>query len=215
MGILNSDLVKAGVDLLTNILNGINALTSGFGALDKGVGSVISSVMKLMLLFGGLNVGKGLLNGLITSVGNIAAAKTGGTIRNIGDVIKTSMLGSNTSGTMTALAGKGKLGTLAAGFLNPFAGIGNIAKSGVSTIWGGLKNFGMNAASKSVLASGLATKLTGAGATMGTAAGITGIATALAGVAAAATAVVVAYKAWEKYTPEGQLKVATKLAEKE
>lgn len=64
MGILNSDLVKIGVDILTNLLNFVNQLTSAFGALDGGIGGVISSLLKLTALVGGLSLGKNLLNGL-------------------------------------------------------------------------------------------------------------------------------------------------------
>jgi hypothetical protein len=45
------------------------------------------------------------------------------------------------------------------------------------------------------------------------AAGFTGLATVLGAVAVAAGAAYGAYKLWEKYTPEGQLKVAKKRAE--
>jgi len=75
MGILNSDLVKAGVDLLTNFLNAINALTSGFGTLNGGIGGVISSLLKLGLVIGGLNLGKGLASGLFASIGSIITGK--------------------------------------------------------------------------------------------------------------------------------------------
>jgi hypothetical protein len=75
MGILNSDLVKAGVDLLTNFLNAVNALTSGFGTLNSGAGKFLNTFAKLALLIGGLNLGKGLTSGLLGSVGSILTGK--------------------------------------------------------------------------------------------------------------------------------------------
>jgi len=134
MGILNSDLVKIGVDLLTNILNGINALTSGFGLLDKGIGGVINSISKLILLFGSLGAGKTLLSGLTASISNIGLTAAGKAPLDIAKVMSTAAVGTNATGALAGLAGRGKGGALLAGFLNPFAGIGNIAKAG----WGGL-----------------------------------------------------------------------------
>ena len=198
MGILNSDLVKAGVDFLTNLLNGINALTSGFGTLNSGVGKFLNTFSKLAILIGGLNLGKGLASGLFASIGGIVTGKplaAGG----FGQAMSAAMLGNAAKGGLIGnLAGKGAAGTLAAGFLNPFAGIGNVIGSGAGKAWAGAKTLG---------------NIWGGISAGSTAAGIAGIATALGTVAVAVGAVVAAYKAWEKWTPAGQLKVATKLAQ--
>lgn len=217
MGVLNSDLVKVGVDLLTNILNGINALTSGFGLLDKGVGGVINSVSKLILLFGALNVGKTLLGGLGTSITNIGLAAAGKAPLNVAQVMATSAVGANATGAMAGLAGKGAGGALLAGFLNPFAGIGNIAKAG----WGGLQQLGAKSvagyggifgkAGAKLFGSSL---LTGVGETASFGlAGLTSLTTALGAVAVAAGVAYVAIKKIYDASPAGQVKIAEKYAE--
>jgi len=99
--------------------------------------------------------------------------------------------------------------------LNPFAGVGRVVSSGAKTAWDYSKAFGVFLQN-----GGLAGKVGWAGAKSasgfaGAGAGLTGLGAALGGVAAAAGAVVLAYKTWEKYTPEGQLKVATRLAEEQ
>ena len=71
MGIANSDLVKAGVDFLTLLLNGVNKLTDGFGLLTGSVGGFVSSILKLGLLIGSLKLGKGLLAGGIGGIGGL------------------------------------------------------------------------------------------------------------------------------------------------
>lgn len=191
MGVLNSDIVKAGVDLLTNLLNGINALTSGFGTLNSGAGKFLNTFAKLALLIGGLNLGKGLTSGLLGSVGSILTGKAAaGTFQ---QMAATAMLG-NSAG---AVAGKGMLATMGMGFINPFVGLGKGIGGAATKAWGGMQTLG---------------NIWGGISAGSTAAGIAGIATALGAVSVAALGVVAAYKAWEKWTPEGQLKVATKLA---
>lgn len=74
MGILNSDLLKLGVDILTLFIKGINELTSAFGLLDSGIGGVINSITKLSTLILGLKAGKGIINKLFA--GTIVAEKT-------------------------------------------------------------------------------------------------------------------------------------------
>lgn len=213
MGILNSDLVKIGVDLLTNILNGINALTSGFGLLDKGVGGVINSISKLILLFGSLGAGKTLLSGLTASISNIGLTAAGKAPLDIAKVMSTAAVGTNATGALAGLAGRGKGGALLAGFLNPFTGIGNIAKAG----WSGAKNLGVkmwgagNGAAAGIWGAGQS--LTGSA---GLAAGAAGIGTIVAALGAVATAAGVAYIVIKKLydaSPAGQVKIAEKYAE--
>jgi hypothetical protein len=49
MGILNSSLVKAGVDILTKFLEVINKITQGLG--DKGLGGGLTKVMSVLMIF--------------------------------------------------------------------------------------------------------------------------------------------------------------------
>ena len=125
MGILNSDLVKGLVDFLTFLLNGINNLTSGFGILNEGIGGVISSLLKLSLLVGGLNLGKGLFAGLFGTLGGKAFTSQA----------ITAMLGEGATATGLSAIGKGFIAPLApVGKL--LAGIGAKAAAAVSAIGG-------------------------------------------------------------------------------
>ena len=210
MGILNSDIVKIGVDLLTNLLNGINALTSGFGLLNEGIGGVINTLLKLGLVIGGLNLGRGLFTG---AIGSLAGQGT------FSQIASTAMFGAQgATGILSGLAGKGGLGMAAAGFLNPLAAVGG-------KLWGGLQTIGLRGILSSGQ-SGLGGKLgsLSAGMTRGlvqnlgfsaeTAMGLTGLVPILGGILTTVIAIKGAYAAWLKFTPEGQLKTATKLAEK-
>lgn len=211
MGILNSDFIKAGVDVLTTILNVINNLTSGFGALNSGAGSFVSTFAKLALLIGGLNVGKGLSISLLNSAVGLVSGQGAG---NLKGTAANAMLGSSRAAELQS-ASWGKI--LGQGFLSPFgavgSGIGGIGKA----TWGGLKGIGRgiisNPGKLGDIGSKAASLLGGSfGLTSGTSAGLIGLSTALAGVAAAAGVAFAAYKAWEKYTPSGQLKVAKQRA---
>lgn len=213
MGITNSNLVKAGVDLLTNILNGINALTSGFSQLNEGIGTTISSVSKLLMLFGVLGLGKTMLGGLTAGIANVGRAAAGQTLLNVPRAMATAAVGSNTTGALAGLANRGAGGALLAGFLNPLGGIANIGK----TVWGGMKGIGRGIISNPGLIGDVGTKVASGlgtlGASSGTAAGIMGIATALGAVVVAVGLVVSGYQAWLHLTPEGQLKHAKQIAE--
>ena len=103
-------------------------------------------------------------------------------------------------GTMTG--GRGLVG-----------GVGRGLGGGLGALWGGAKNLGAFmgfGTSGSLMGGATGASLTG---TAGITAGLGGIVTALGAIAVAVGAVVLAYKAWEKFTPQGQLKVATKIAE--
>lgn len=125
MGILNSDLTKGIVDLLTNILNGVNQLTSGFGTLNDGIGGVINSVLKLSTLLVSLRLGKSILGGIgkglmgtVTTAGAEAVTAAAGTAASnfkflsVGAGLKT--LGAGAAGSLK---------TLGAGFLKPLASL--------------------------------------------------------------------------------------------
>jgi hypothetical protein len=62
MGIANDELIKFGVDALTEILNAVNNLTKGLPGLTK-------SFANLGLAFGGIMLGKKAVGGLLGSVG--------------------------------------------------------------------------------------------------------------------------------------------------
>ena len=206
MGIANSDLVKLGVDALTGLLNVVNNLTSGFGALETGAGKFINTFAKLALLIGTLKVGKGLTAGLFGSILNTV---TGGKIGGDFTQIAANAMGIN--------PGKTLLSTLGAGATNPFK---NIAAS----VGGKLSGIGFNAinanyaggtALSGKLAAGVFGKLTGVGMSAGAAQGAAGLASLLpilGGIAAAAGTAYVAIKRIYDLSPSGQVKIAEKYA---
>jgi hypothetical protein len=69
MGIMNSDLLKKGVDILTMLLTVLNKVTAGFG----GIGGSISKIGALLTI---LKTGEILINKLFSSI-NVKAAETG------------------------------------------------------------------------------------------------------------------------------------------
>lgn len=66
MGITNNQAIKAGVDILTGLLNVINKVTGVAG--NEGIGGLITAVSKLALAWTGLRAGKAVLAGLRTSL---------------------------------------------------------------------------------------------------------------------------------------------------
>ena len=232
MGLTNNQMVKGFVDLLTDLLNTINKITSAFG--ESG-----SSIAKWAVAIGALAGGKSLL-------------KQGGFLdKTIGSLAKNSILepilGKIGIGSSSDKANKDKV---------PFD-LGSFIKSGKTKIsdflqkrrrfkelqetnqlyqdtWG-VKNkfggelqdralqdllpnlsklgkkFGSGAIGKKLIESlGLETL---AGGAEGAAAGMAALGTAIAGVSAAAVIAGVAIKALYDASPEGQLASATKLAE--
>jgi len=209
MGVLNSDIVKAGVDVLTGLLNGINVLTSGFDTLNTGAGKFLNTFAKLTLLIGGLKIGKGLTAGLF---GSMLSMVSGGTIG--GNFVNIA------AGAMGVNSGKNLLTTLGAGAINPFknvaAGFKNTGGIIGKGIWTGAKGLGRGIASNSGiignLGSGIISGLAGTGMTSGTAAGILGLSTAIAGITVAAGVAYVAIKKLYDASPAGQVKIAEKYA---
>lgn len=65
MGIMNSDLVKTGIDILTKFLEVLNKMTDGIG--DKGFGG---GIMKLMTVFGVFKLGMTIFKKFETPLGN-------------------------------------------------------------------------------------------------------------------------------------------------
>lgn len=66
MGITNNQAIKAGVDILTGLLNIINKVTGVAG--NEGVGGLITAISKLALAWTTLRAGKAVLAGLSTSL---------------------------------------------------------------------------------------------------------------------------------------------------
>lgn len=195
MGIANSDLVKAGVDFLTLLLNGVNKLTDGFGLLTGSVGGFISSILKLGLLIGGLNVGKSLIGGGIGGLGGLfKGAETGG--------FKQGFLGA-----LGANTGKDALSKIFGGFAAPINGAKAIGKN----LWGLSKQFGGTLISSSGLVgkgAGLLSGIAGGGELGMGLAGVGGV----AGIGLAAAGAYVAVKKLYDLSPAGQLKAAEKYA---
>ena len=87
----------------------------------------------------------------------------------------------------------------------------------IQTLLGGTQKLGRTVISNTGIIGDIGSKafggLTGLGLSTGVATSLMGIVTALGAVGAAVGAIVLAYKAWLKLTPEGQLKAAKKLAD--
>ena len=160
MGILNSDLVKIGVDILTNLLNFVNQLTTAFGNLEGGIGGVISSIAKLGVLVGGLSLGKGLLNSLL-----------GEKLEKAGGVLSLPSKGKGGEGSVSLLSklGSGIVKIFSKQLSAPnMSGLGSKIwggiKGGASSIWGGLQSLGANSTFAATKAGSVVTGLTGLGA---------------------------------------------------
>lgn len=67
MGLTNSEIIKFGVDLLTNFLTIINKLIDGI----SGGNGLIKSILSLSIAFGGLKIGKNLITGLSTDIAKV------------------------------------------------------------------------------------------------------------------------------------------------
>ena len=162
MGLTNSTVVKAGVDLLTTLLNIVNKVTSAFG---EGVGSVLKWTAAIAALRG--------ISSFVSSGGGLEKLIS----------------------LMTS--GRGLIGGVGAGTASA-AGRATLE----STLWAGAQS----------LNSTVGAALTGMAPAAGVGVGILGIATALGTVTAAIGGLALAYKAWLKFSPEGQLKTLQKTA---
>ena len=187
MGLTNNVMVKSFVDILTNLLNVVNNLTSAFG---EGAGTILKWV-----------AAAGAIGGLrrLFADGGLATRVIGGFMGH--------GLGANkireTLGLGT-LDERGQYSAYSRDELRANRGptiIGNIKGLGA-----GLKNFG----SKAWTSAGALGSIFGL---EGTAAGIAGIATALGAVTAAAAAAYGAYQLWLHTSAEGKLKLAKKEVE--
>jgi len=76
MGITNSSLIKLAVEALTKVLNVVNALTSGFGTLNGGVGSFVNTLLKLSVAITGMKGLKLLAAGGFNSIAGIFGKDT-------------------------------------------------------------------------------------------------------------------------------------------
>ena len=68
MGIANNELIKVGVDILTNLLNVINNITEALGT--EGFGAWVSGFGKLAVLLGGMKIGGSALDGVMAILKN-------------------------------------------------------------------------------------------------------------------------------------------------
>lgn len=203
MGLANNAIIKTAVDSLTGLLNIVNSLTEAFGT---GVGTILKWVAVITAFAGvkQLFASGGLVEkGLTTLVGNTI----------IGNALQKARITGQApivnpyQGPPTA-DGKGPAPTI-------IGNLGNLASAG----WGAAQKLGNRVAttklgyklgmSTSSIVGGI-----GESALTATSAGLVGLGTAIAGVTAAIVAAYGIYKAWEKTSPEGQLKTAKKEAEK-
>ena len=203
MGLANNAVIKTAVDLLTGLLNIVNNLTEAFGT---GIGSILKWIAVISAFAGvkQLFAGGGLVEkGLTTLVGNTVIGNAFQKAGIIGQapVVNPYQGPPTTNGKGPAPTIIGNLGNLA------YAGWGTAQKLGnrVATTKLGYK-LGMSTSS---IVGGI-----GESALTATSAGLVGLGTAIAGVTAAIAAAYSIYKAWEKISPEGQLKTAKKEAEK-
>ena len=203
MGLANNAIIKTAVDLLTGLLNIVNSLTEAFGT---GVGSILKWVAVITAFAGvkQLFASGGLVEkGLTTLVGNTII---GNALQKAG-ITGQAPIVNPYQGPPTA-DGKGPAPTI-------IGNLGNLASAG----WGAAQKLGNRVATTKLgYKLGMSTSLIGGGigesALTKTSAGLVGLGTAIAGVTAAIIAAYGIYKAWEKISPEGQLKTAKKEAEK-
>ena len=231
MGITNSGVVKGVVDALTLVLNIINKIT---GALGDGAGSVLKFGTAMAALggarsfFAGGGLGARAIGGLISNglIGNKIRASLG-----LGEFV-TDESGNQSYQRYSREQIKGNRNTFfgTGGTLSGWKeGIQKFKDRNKKNFYQGSrtedpslyralgnafidKGIGKKlneklAGSKLLGKLGLADKFTGA------TAGAATLTTALFGVAVAAGAVAAAYALWYNYSPEGQLKQATKYAE--
>lgn len=186
MGLTNNQMVKGFVDLLTDLLNFVNKLTSGFDATTN-------SILKFGVALGGLAGGNVLFSsGGLVDKGLMALLSGTG----IGQaLIKAGIIG-GTKGTQSQVQG-------------PPTADGRGPKA--PSVFGNLSNIALKGWDKAI---GLGTKVGGLfGANLeGAVAGLTGIASALGAIAVAAGVVYTAYQLWLNLTPQGQLKQLEKYA---
>lgn len=203
MGLANNAIIKTAVDLLTGLLNIVNSLTEAFGT---GVGSILKWVAVITAFAGvkQLFASGGLVEkGLTTLVGNTII---GNALQKAGITGQAPIV--NPYQGPPAANGKGPAPTI-------IGNLGNLASAG----WGAAQKLGNRVATTKLgYKLGMSTSLIGGGigesALTKTSAGLVGLGTAIAGVTAAIIAAYGIYKAWEKFSPEGQLKTAKKEAEK-
>lgn len=198
MGLTNNQMVKGFVGGLTNLLNFINKLTSGFNAITN-------SILKFGVALGGIFGARSLLStGGLVDKGLMALLN--------GTIIDNAL---NKTGILTQADGATAGGAAARTPL--IFGSGSLLSKAGKGLWNQAQILGL--AVKGRKAGGLgAAKETfsflggnlGADATI---AGLTGIGTALGAIAVAVGLVVAGYQAWLHLTPEGQLKQAEAIAE--
>lgn len=199
MGLTNNIVVKTFVDLLTDLLNGINKFTSAVEASTGSLGKWAASWgVAIAVISGGkaLFRDKGLLDGILGMFVGGTKGK-GGLLKNILGKRSARIEAFDTFGP-PEVGSVGLLGRLGTSLASKGIGKG-LANTKFASGLAGMLGFGS--------AAGGGAAAGGAGA-----AAAAGLATALGAVAIAAGAAAFAYKAWYELSPEGQLKQATKYA---
>ena len=223
MGLTNNTLVKTFVDLLTDLLNVVNKLTSAFG---DGAGSI----MKWGVALGAIYGGKKIFNaaGFDNLLSIFSGKRKGATQKNVASNI----LWSSEQQAFTQSGQKNLLFNTLLSSIKERRGKRISAFNAISSTGGALGaeagllgKLGANLSSKGIgsrfAKTGAASKLASllgfgdaaGGAAMGAAgaSAAAGLAVSLAGVALAVGAI---YGAWRAFSPEGKLKTAEKAAEK-
>lgn len=104
MGLTNSEVIKFGVDLLTNFLTTINKLIDGI----SGGNGLIKSILSLGIAFGGLKIGKNLIIGLSSDIAKVFknAGKEGASAWNDGIISGFKSSGKNIQKTVKNIFSK-------------------------------------------------------------------------------------------------------------
>ena len=207
MGLTNNEMVKGFVDILTNLLNLLNKITSGFDGTTN-------SILKFTAALAGFAGLKSLFKsgGILDTVLGTVVNGTGlGNALFSSKVLSGKIAGGVVPGSAAAEAAVKATGGGQAG------GIGALIGGAGKSLWSGFQALGTKAGLSGGLlgkaASGLDASIMSAGGSAELAMGLTGVATALGAVAVAVGLVVAGYQAWLRLTPEGQLKQAQKIAE--
>lgn len=210
MGLTNNAMVKTAVDLLTNLLNFLNKLTSGFDSTTSSVLKFVAALggfigLKSLFSSGGL-VDRGIMT-LLAGTGFGNAAVKGGLLSGLGLGTGTSLVGGLSQSAQQAATG-------ASARMPLIFGADSLLSKAGKGIWGGAQKLGAGIKGKTIMPAAWAKSLPmGAGMISETAAGLTGVATALGAVAVAVGVVIAAYQSWLRLSPEGHLKQAKQLAD--
>ena len=215
MGLTNNVVVKGFVDLLTNLLNVVNNLTSAFG---DGAGTILKWIAAITAFAGikGLFLNGGFIDkalmGLLQGTGLGNAAVKSGLLSGL-VFGKKGSIAQGLTGQAGARAAEAAAGATATRTPIIF-GSGSLLSKAGKGIWSGAQSlgsliYGIGGAkgASELAAGGLMKGISGLGA------GLAGIGTAAAAAAALYLTIRGIYALWLKFSPEGQLKTAQKEAD--